>query len=82
VRPGKTWDDRAGAPFPAQIREVVELGVEAVVWLHPRGLPEAPMEMRLPARAIRYHGVTPGAEVRVYLRPGDIVPLVNDPPPR
>jgi molybdate transport system ATP-binding protein len=82
VRPGKAWDDCAGMPFPAQVREVVELGVEAVVWLHPRGLPDTPVEMRLPARAIRYHGVTPGAEVRVYLRPEDIVPLQSEPSPR
>lgn len=75
ARNDKPWGSHLENPIPSVVREVIELGAEAVVWLSPQGVPDALLQMRLPARAVRRYTVAPGTEVTVCLRAADIIPL-------
>jgi molybdate transport system ATP-binding protein len=74
----RPWGNHLENPVAAVVDEIVELGAEAVAWLRPDGLPDARIQMRLPARAVRRHSLTTGASVTVCLRAADIVPLGPD----
>lgn len=78
ARKDKPWGSHLENTVPAVVEEVIELGAEALVWLTPQGLPDARMQMRLPARTVRRHAVAPGAEVTVCLRAADIIPLRHE----
>ena len=75
VRPDKPEASALGNLFAAQVAEVIELGAEAVVALQPEGLPGVALQMRLPERAVRQHGVARGQQVTIALRPRDLVLL-------
>ncbi|WP_374338918.1 sulfate/molybdate ABC transporter ATP-binding protein [Methyloversatilis sp.] len=79
ARPDKPWNSHLENPVPAQVREVIELGGEAVVRVTPAGLDDVAVQLRLPARAVRRYGVEPGHGIVVCLRTADIVPLLDPP---
>ncbi len=75
VRPDKPEASALGNVFAAQVAEVIELGAEAVVALQPEGVAGAGLQMRLPTRAVRQHGLAAGQVVKIMLRPRDLVLL-------
>lgn len=79
ARPDKPWASHLENPVPARVREVIELGGEAVVQVTPEGLDDWPLQLRLPTRAIRRYRVAPGNAITVCLRSADIVPLREEP---
>ena len=77
----RAWNSNLENAVPARVLEVVELGGEAVVRVQPAGLADAPLQLRLPTRAIRRHAVSRDADVTLCLRSADIVPLCDDAAP-
>ncbi len=80
VRPDRPAESRPDNTLRADVVEVIELGAEAVVWLEPRGLPGARLQMRLPTRAVQRHQIGAGTTATLCLRAVDIVLLGDDPP--
>lgn len=80
VRKDKPWGKHLENPLPALVEEVIELGIEAVVWLRPQGLSEARLQMRLPTRAVRRYTIEPGEILTISLRTADIIPLESSDP--
>jgi molybdate transport system ATP-binding protein len=80
VRPDRPPELPLENALPAQVLEVMELGVEAVVWLQPQALGGTRLQMRLPTRALHRFAVAVGNTVTLCLRPNDIVVLGDDPP--
>jgi molybdate transport system ATP-binding protein len=79
VKTDKPWGSHLENPVLTQVRDIVALGGEILVWLQPQGLPETRLQMRLPERAMRRHPVVPGSEVTVCLRSTDVIPLLDVP---
>lgn len=77
ARPDKPWGSHLDNPVPALVKETIELGAEALVWLEPEGLPGVRLQVRLPVRAVRRYAVAVGAAVTVCLRSADIIPLAR-----
>ncbi|MBI4740418.1 MAG: ABC transporter ATP-binding protein [Betaproteobacteria bacterium] len=77
VAPDKPWGGHLQNPVAARVSEVLELGMDALVWLEPEGLPATRLQMRLPARTLERHRVAVGAALTVCLRPGDIMLLAD-----
>jgi molybdate transport system ATP-binding protein len=80
VRPDRPPERPLENALPARVLEVMTLGVEAIVWLQPQGLPATRLQMRLPTRALQRFAVVAGETVTLCLRPNDIVLLGDEPP--
>ncbi len=75
ARPDKPWTSHLENPVPALVREVIELGGEAVVLVTPEGVSGTTVQLRLPTRAVRRYRIEPGHAITICLRSTDIVPL-------
>lgn len=75
VKADKPWGSHLENPVPVRVQEVITLGGEILVWLQPLGLPELPLQMRLPERALRRYPITVGSEVTVCLRANEVILL-------
>lgn len=75
VRPDRPLGSHLDNLLDGRVREVMQLGTEALVWIEVAGLPGPPIQMRLPARALERYRVTAGSSVRLSLRTEDIVLL-------
>lgn len=75
VKTDKPWGSHLENPVEAVVEETIALGGEIILWLIPQGLPQVRLQMRLPERAIRRYPVETGSQVRVCLRPADIIIL-------
>jgi len=77
VRPDRPLGSHLENLLDGRVREVMQLGTEALVWIEPAGLSEARVQMRLPVRALERYRIEKNAEVRISLRAADIVPLAG-----
>jgi len=75
VRPDRPLGTHLENLLDGQVREVMQMGTEALVWIEPAGLPERQIQMRLPVRALERYCVEKDAAVRISLRAADIVLL-------
>lgn len=75
VRPDRPLGSHLENLLEGSVRETMRLGTDALVWIEPAGLPGVQLQMRLPARALDRYRVEVGSEVRLSLRPADIVVL-------
>lgn len=75
ARPDKPWGSHLENPLSATVTDILELGVEALVWLGPEGLDAERLQMRLPTRAVRRYALAAGQTVTVSLRTSEIVVL-------
>lgn len=75
IKTDKPWGSHLENPVEAVVEEIIALGGEIILWLIPQGLPQVRLQMRLPERAIRRYPVETGSQVRVCLRPADIIIL-------
>lgn len=75
VRPDRPFGSHLDNVLDGQVRDVMQLGTEALVWIEPAGLPELQVQMRLPVRALERYRVAADSQVKLSLRPADIVLL-------
>jgi molybdate transport system ATP-binding protein len=75
VRPDRPLGNHLDNVLDGQVRSVMLLGTEALVWIEPAGLPGMELQMRLPARALERYRVETDSQVKLSLRTADIVLL-------
>lgn len=77
VRPDRPLGSHMENVLEGTVTDLMLLGPEAVIWIAAEGLPDAPIQMRLPTRALERYRVATDSRVRFSLRPADIVVLEN-----
>lgn len=75
VRPDRPLGSHLENLLAGAVRETMRLGTDALVWIEPTGLSGVQLQMRLPVRALDRYRVEVGSEVRLSLRPADILVL-------
>lgn len=75
VRPDRPLGSHMENVLDGSVADLMPLGPEAVVWIAAEGLPNPPIQMRIPTRALERCRVAAGSRVRFSLRPADIVVL-------
>ena len=75
VRPDRPLGEHLDNVLDGRVRDVMLLGTEALVWIEPAGLARLQVQMRLPARALERYRVAADSQVKLSLRPADIVLL-------
>lgn len=75
VRPDRPLGDHLDNVLDGRVRDTMQLGTEALLWIELAGLPELQVQMRLPVRALERYRVAAGSQVRISLRAADIVLL-------
>ena len=71
------WSSPVENVLEGTVTDLMLLGPEAVIWIAAEGLPDAPIQMRLPTRVLERYRVATDSRVRFSLRPADIVVLEN-----
>jgi hypothetical protein len=75
VRPDRPLGSHLENVLDGRVSETMLLGTEALVWIEPADLPELHIQMRLPVRALERYRVEADSQVKLSLRPADIVLL-------
>lgn len=65
----------AANPIDVVITDIIELDMEAIVWVRPKQMMNTKILVRIPQRAVGRYALATGEEVVISILPDDILPL-------